>query len=79
MPQANPQNRFFPFEVVDDIQTDPRFVGRRGTGRDDDFFGIETIDRFDIHLVVADHLQISPQFQTVLDDIVGKRVVVVYH
>jgi len=65
-------------ELPDHITTDPRLVRRAGSGRNTDPLGIQRSDFIQRDLVVPPHERFDPQLAEILDEVVGKRVVVIY-
>src|SRR4051812_30181367 len=64
-------------EALDDVEADPRLVGRARTGRDDDAVGPAREQLLDVRGVVAHDVELAAQLAQVLDEVVGERVVVV--
>ncbi len=79
MSQTNTKNRRGIGKRLDDIQCYPCLIRCGGARREDDLLRVKCLDLLYGHLIVSDHLQICSQFSTVLYDIVGEAVVVVYH
>src|SRR6201993_1223240 len=77
MPQAHAQQRRLPGEVTNQINTDAGLVGRAWPGREDDFLRPHRFYFFDGDLVVAPHFHIRAQLSEILDQVVGKRIVIV--
>src|SRR5512147_478390 len=75
--QTYSEQRHFPGEVANQFDADAGFSRRAGTGRDHNFLWSHGFDFRDGYLVVATNLNLSAQFPDVLDEVVGKRVVVV--
>ena len=64
-------------EAADDVVADAGFGGGAGAGGDADALGGEAGDFLDGDFVVALHEGIGAEFAEVLDEVVGKGVVVV--
>ena len=77
MSQANTEHGNFPCEVTDELDADASLLRGAGTGRDYDPLGTEAFDFLDRDLVVPPHLDLRAQFSQVLNQVVGKRIVVV--
>ena len=77
--QAHAQDRLLAGEGLDDGHRDAGLGRRARAGRHADAVGVERGDLFQGDLVVARHAHVLAQFTEVLDQVVGKRVVVVDH
>ena len=63
--------------AADELEADPRLVGRARPRRDHDPLGPERERLVDAHRVVADDLHVGPELAEVLVEVEGERVVVV--
>jgi len=77
MSQANAEQWDSPREVADELDADAGFLRSAGAGRDHDPLGTEPFDFLYRNLVVPPHLDLRAQFSQILDQVVGKRIVVV--
>ena len=80
--EADSENGNFPSEFPDRVATDAGFGRGAGTGGDDDFFWCEFCNVGQGDLVVALHEQVGAEFAEILDEVVGKGIVVIddeYH
>ncbi len=79
VPQTHAKQREPGAEGADHLVGDARFFGGAGAGRHADALRFESLDFGDRHLVVAFDKELRPQLAEVLDEVVGERIVVVYH
>ena len=77
MPQTHTQNRRGSGEVADQFDADAGFVGSTRTGRNDDLLGMHVVNLLDRDLVVAAYFDVRTQLSDVLDQVIGKRIVIV--
>ena len=77
MPQAHTQNRRCFGKVADQAYADAGFVGSTRTGRNDDLLGMHVVNLLDRDLVVAAYFDVGAQLSDVLDQVIGKRIVIV--
>lgn len=77
--QADAEDRQLAGEVQDGLDGDPGLARRARARGDDDALGLEGFDLGDGHFIVANDLDLGAQLAQVLDDVVGKGVVVVDH
>ena len=77
MPEAHAENGDGAREAHHGAEADARLVRRARTGRDHDALGIEAGDTAHIVGVVQHDLAGGPQGLQILDEVVGKRVVIV--
>lgn len=77
MPQANAEERQFARKLADDFATDTGIVRCARTGRNADALGRLLSNLIDRNLVVSMHLHLRAQFSKILDQVVGKRIVVI--
>lgn len=68
----NPFGKFF-----DQLDANPRFGGSFRAGRNHDAVGRHSLDFIDRRLIVAADLDLCAQLPEVLDQVVGKRIVIV--
>ena len=66
-------------ERLDHIEGNPGFVRIAGTGRYDDSCRCEFLDLGRRNLVIAMHAHVGAELAEILDEVVGKRIVVVDH
>jgi len=71
------EDRHLGAEVADDLQRDPRFVGRARPRRDEDRTRRAPPDPGEIEPVVFDHVDRGAPLAQILDEVEGERVVVV--
>ena len=79
MSKTDAKDRCFIRKTLDHFECDARLVRRSGSRRDDDLFRTQRFDIIDTQLVVTDNHQIGTELFAVLNDIIGKTVIVVYH
>jgi hypothetical protein len=77
--EAYAKQRYLAGKMPDQRNADPGFLRRAGPGRNQDALWPHGFDGGDRHLVVAANLDLSAQFAKILDQVVGKRIVVVEH
>jgi hypothetical protein len=77
MPEANAENGNFAGEMANQIDADACILGRAGSGRDYDVLGRQLFDSSDGNLVVTANFDLGSEFPKILDQVVGKRVVIV--
>src|SRR6185503_13847948 len=77
--EAYAKNRKLSGETLDQRYRYPRLVGRTGPRRYHDMRGLERFDFRQRDLVVAEYRDLLLQFAEILDEVVGERIVVVYH
>ena len=77
MSQADAENRNFAGEVPDQIDADAGVLRRARTRRDHDALRLHGLDLGNCDLVVAANLDLRAQFPEVLNQVVGKGIVVV--
>ena len=79
MAKTNSQNGKLPSEPCDQIHRNPGVARPARTGRDHDAIGIHGVDLVQAYLVVTVHVKIAPQLTQVLNEVVGKAVIVIDH
>ena len=79
MPKADAKQRNPPGEGTDRFQRNPRLIGRARPRRHDDLLGRKILDLLQAYRIVAVYLDIHTQLAQILNDVVGKRVVIVDH
>ncbi len=80
--QAYAQHRHFAGEMRDHRIADARFVRCAGPGRNADMIRLKRRDLFHAQLIIAFHHRVFPQLPKILDQVVGKGIVVIedkYH
>jgi hypothetical protein len=77
MPQADAQHRRHLAQLLDHPHRHARLLRPAGPGRDDDAFRLGRGDFVHRHHVVAHHLHVGAELAEILNQVVGKRVVVV--
>ncbi|MNT61924.1 hypothetical protein D3C72_1995990 [compost metagenome] len=77
--QADAQDGLLAGICLDQGDRDAGFGGRAGAGRHADLVRVQRGDFFQRDLVVAGHAHIHTQFAKILDQVVGKGIVVVDH
>jgi hypothetical protein len=77
MSKADTENRYLAGEVADQFDADAGFVRCARAGGDDDSFGVHGFDLGNGDLIVAAHFDVSAQFSEILDQVIGKRIVVI--
>jgi len=79
VPQTDTQDRNLAHKVFDTFDTDPRFAGRTGTGRDQQPRRAERFDLLWRDLVVAKHPKVDRRIDLAhpLDQVVSERIVVI--
>src|SRR5690606_3983954 len=77
--KADAENRQLAGEVLDCRHRDAGFVRRARAGRNHQPVRRDLFDLFKSDLVIAVHQHLGAQFLQVLDDVVGKAVVIVDH
>jgi hypothetical protein len=65
-------------EAPDDLVGQSAFAGRAGTGGDEDALGLQGLQLFKRDLVVSENPHFDLHLAQILDEVIGKRVVVVY-
>jgi len=82
MAEADAEDGDFAGHVTDERHQNAGLARRAGTGREQDAVGAECFDLLNGQLVVAMDFHLGTQFSKVLDEVVGKGIVVVeneYH
>src|SRR6185369_2154287 len=79
MPEAYPQKRYLAGKMPDCSDRYTRLLRRAGTGRDHDPGRPQLLDLSQRYPVVPVNLHLLTQFTEVLNNIVGKGVVVIDH
>ncbi len=79
MAEADAHNRQFAGEMADGVYRNTGFFGGAGAGADNEIVGRECGDFVEGDVVVAAHHHFLAEFGKILHDVVGKRIVVVYH
>ena len=79
MTKTNSQDREASGEMFDDFHGDPGFFGSPGTGRDQDLPWLKFFDLFEGNGVIAVNGHCRSQFSQILDEIIGKRVIIIDH
>ena len=79
MPKTDTEYRFPACEMPQHFHGDACLIRRFRSWRDTDMVWIQLLDFFNGDLIVAVSLHICAQFAELLDDVVCKRIVVVYH
>ncbi len=77
VPEANAENGHFAGEVPNQINTDARLLRRAGAGGNHDAPGSHFLELGDGDLIIAANFNLGAQFSEILNQVVGKRVVVV--
>ena len=77
--EANAQDRNPVGKPVNHVERDTCFVGIARTRRDDDPVGLELGNFIRRNLVVSLHADVGAQLAEILDEVVGKRIVVIDH
>lgn len=77
MSQANPENRNFAGKMPDQFDADACILRRTRPGRNYDALGPEIFKFADRDLVVAANLNLGAEFSEILDQVVGKGIVIV--
>jgi hypothetical protein len=75
--QAYAENRHPSSKVTHQINADAGFVGRARAGGDDNLCGTHVLDLSQGDLVIATNFDLRAQFPKILNQVVGKGVVVV--
>jgi len=70
--EADPENRDFPGQGLDNIDAVTSFIGGAGTRRDDQAIGFQGLDFFGGDLIIAFYTLRHPQLAKILDQIVGE-------
>lgn len=78
MAETHAEDRHSSRKTVDRRKRHTGIVGRPGAGRDKyplwtQFF----FDRIDLHFIVANHFHLGPKLAKILDEVIGKRIVIV--
>ena len=71
--------RHVPMEMPDDVHGDARLLRRAGAGRKKDGLRLERLDFLDGDRVVAVHDDVLAELAQILDQVIGKRIVVIDH
>src|SRR6185369_2094334 len=79
MPEADSQKRYLAGKMPDCSDRYTRLLRRAGTGRDNYPGRPQLLDLIKSYPVVPVKLHLLAQFTEVLDDVVGKGVVIIYH
>jgi hypothetical protein len=77
VPQTDAENRHLLTESANDIVTDAGLIRGARSGRNNDALGSQLSDFVERDLVVPFHERVRPQLAKILDEIVGKAVVVI--
>src|ERR1700720_1067946 len=77
MSETNTKDRYFAGEVPDQIDTDAGVLRGAGARRNHDALRLHIFDVGDRDLVVAANLDRRPEFPEVLNQVIGKRIVIV--
>ncbi len=77
MSQTHPQDGNFSPEMTDDIVGDTGFQGGTGAGGNDDMTGRHRRNLLQGDTVVAGDHRVPAQLAQVLDEVVGKRIVII--
>jgi hypothetical protein len=77
MAQADAEDRHVQRRAVENVEADARLVGRAGTGRQQDGLGLQRPGLGGRQVVVAHDLRLRAQLREVVDEVVGKAVVVI--
>jgi hypothetical protein len=77
MPQANTENRYLAGEVPNQFNADACVLRRARTGRDYDALRSQGFNLSNRNLIVASHLNLRAEFSKILNEVVGKGIVIV--
>ena len=77
MAEAHAEDRNAAAEFLDDFLADTGVLGVARTGRKDDMRGIQALDFADGERVVAHYLHIRLDGRRLLEQVIGKRIVIV--
>lgn len=77
MAETDTEQRDAPAELPDDLIADPGLFRRAGTRGNADMIRFELRNLLDGHLIIAPDFHERPHLAEVLDEVVGKRIVVV--
>src|SRR6266404_2019612 len=77
MAETNAKDRRSRTESANHFVADPGILGPAGTGRDADAFRTKRLDFSDRDLVIPLHYDVAIQHAEMLDEIVGKRIVII--
>ena len=79
VPEADPEHGRRSAKGTNDFVREPRFARRTRAGRHQDPLGVQGADLVEGDLVVAMNAQLGFQLAQILDEVVGKRIVIVDH
>jgi hypothetical protein len=79
VPQANPQQGNPAGKMLDHRHGDPGFARTARPRRNDQIVGRQTFDLGQGDLVIAKHFDLLTQDPEILDQVIGKRIIVVDH
>src|SRR6185312_7610445 len=77
VPETYAQNGLLAGKPTDHFNADASFMGCTRAGRDEDVAGTELLNFVNSDLIVSAHLNFLPHLPKILDQVVGKRVVIV--
>ena len=77
MAEANPEDRNFSSEALDQLDGNTRFLRRARAGRNHDALRLTANNFFHGNFVVAMHFDLTTQLAEILREVVGKGIVVV--
>src|ERR1700726_4690938 len=79
MAEADAENRDLAGHLAQNLQRDASFRRRTWSRRDNDCIGAQCAHAGDVDRVVAPYRDLSAELTEVLHEVVGKRIVVIYH
>ena len=77
MSQADAENWCLAREVANQIDADAGVLRRAGTGGDHDALRLHRVNLCNCDLIVATHLDFGTKFPKILNQVIGKGIVVV--
>src|SRR5258708_1922178 len=77
MSQTNAEHRYFAGEVADQVDADSSFMRRARARRNHDALRAHRLGIGYRNLIVAANLDLGSQFAEILDQVIGKRIVVI--
>ena len=77
MPQTNPQNRNTTCKGFNSLNRNTRLTWSTWTRGDEKTIRVQTTDKLNVYLVISKHLHLLTKPTNGLDNIIGKRIVII--